>query len=305
MARMSNEPEPLVPPGTDLSKFDWLPLNVEHLLASELVAIGTPEECWAALMLWCRAWQQIPAGSLPNDERVLASFSGAGKRWSRVREIALRGFILCSDGRLYHRYLCTWVLRAQMKREATRKRVEAWRATRDQERVVTRYNGVTEHDGNAVVTLEREREIEKEIEREREKEKVDLDSDVVGVRSPRRGARLQQDVELSPDWAEAAQDARMRAALPDVDLATEFEKFRNYWLSKSGQNGTKLDWKRTWVNWVLSASPPRNGGGTPMMNFYEGAMRAADEYTEWQERQEQSRNNGTDHGSPYPLLDRK
>lgn len=114
-------------------------LNVERLLASELLAIGTPEECWAAFMLWCRSWKQVPGGSLPSDDRTLAGFSGAGKRWKQVREVALHGFVLCSDGRFYHRFLCEEVKRAYAahvkyaaRREDDRKRLSEWRAKRAQ-----------------------------------------------------------------------------------------------------------------------------------------------------------------------------
>lgn len=130
-------PDPLVPPDHDVSMLSDFRLNVDRLLASELVAVGTAEECWAALMLWCRAWKQVPGGSLPNDERTLAGFSGAGSRWKRVREVALRGFVLCSDGRLYHRFLCEEVRRAYkshvsnvQRRDADRKRLSEWREKR-------------------------------------------------------------------------------------------------------------------------------------------------------------------------------
>lgn len=127
-------PPPPVPIDVDVRDLDGFMLNVERLLASELVALGTPEECWAALMLWCRAWKQVPAGSLANDERILASFSGAGKRWPKVRQMALRGFVLCSDGRLYHKVLCEDVRRAAERkagylaeREQDRERLKNWR----------------------------------------------------------------------------------------------------------------------------------------------------------------------------------
>ncbi|MCW6512625.1 hypothetical protein [Lichenifustis flavocetrariae] len=77
---MSDLPDPLVSPDVDLRGFSGFMLDVDRLLTSELVALGTPEECWAALMLWCRAWKQSPPASLPDDDRVLAAFSGAGKR---------------------------------------------------------------------------------------------------------------------------------------------------------------------------------------------------------------------------------
>jgi hypothetical protein len=127
-------PNPLVPTDTNLSGLDGFMLNVERLMTSELVAVSTPEECWAALRLWCHAWKQVPAGSLPNDDKVLASFSGAGKRWDKVKKNALHGFALCSDGRLYHRFLCAEVMRAsgkkkayQDRRERDAKRLREWR----------------------------------------------------------------------------------------------------------------------------------------------------------------------------------
>jgi hypothetical protein len=121
-------------------------LHVDRLLASELVAIGTPEECWAALMLWCRAWKQIPGGSLPNDERALAGFSGAGRQWKKVRQMALHGFVLCADGRFYHPVLCDEVKRAYrsraanvQRRETDRKRLSEWREKRSGNGLETPY----------------------------------------------------------------------------------------------------------------------------------------------------------------------
>lgn len=119
---MSDLPDPLVPADVDLRGFPGFMLDVERLLASELVALGTADECWYALMLWCRAWQQIPPASLPNDDRVLAAFSRAGSKWKKVREIALRGFVLCSDGRLYHRVLSEEAKTAWDKRKKYQER---------------------------------------------------------------------------------------------------------------------------------------------------------------------------------------
>jgi len=130
---MTNAPEPLVPLNVELRGFSGFMLDVDRLLASELVALGTPEECWAAMMLWCRAWKQSPPGSLPNNDRVLAAFSCSGARWPKVREMAMRGFVLCSDGRFYHRVLADEVLRAWGKRnsyKADQERLRKWRDDR-------------------------------------------------------------------------------------------------------------------------------------------------------------------------------
>lgn len=118
---MTDMPEPMTTPDVDVRDLDGFMLNAERLLASELWALASGEEFKAAMGLWCRAWKQIPAGSLPNDQRVLASFAGVTPhRWAKVREVALRGFLLCSDGRLYHHVLCADARRAFGRKEAMR-----------------------------------------------------------------------------------------------------------------------------------------------------------------------------------------
>ncbi|BAD54863.1 hypothetical protein [Nocardia farcinica] len=39
---------------------------------------------------------------------------------------------------------------------------------------------------------------------------------------------------------------------PNVDLRRAHEKFTNHWLSKSGKDATKVDWNRTWRNWIIN-----------------------------------------------------
>lgn len=123
-------PDPLVASDVDLDGFPGFMLNVDRFLSSELVALCTPEEGWSAFNLWCRAWKQQPPASLPNDERLLAAFSGAGKRWKAVRPMALRGFVLCSDGRLYHRVLAAEANEAWRRRLKFRERSEKANAKR-------------------------------------------------------------------------------------------------------------------------------------------------------------------------------
>lgn len=138
---MTDAPAPLVDAGTDISGLDGFMLDVERLMASELWALASGDEFKAAIGLWCRAWKQSPPGSLPNDEKVLAAFSGAGPKWGKVREVALRGFVLCSDGRLYHRVLCEDVKRAALKKAERRERTKAATEARNKQRNVDRNGG--------------------------------------------------------------------------------------------------------------------------------------------------------------------
>jgi hypothetical protein len=99
---------PLTPADCDLRDFGHMPLDVRKFRDSDLVALEDPEAIVAAIMLWGASWHQIPAASLPDDDRVLASLAGYGIRasgvaaWRKMRAGALRGFVKCSDGRLYH-----------------------------------------------------------------------------------------------------------------------------------------------------------------------------------------------------------
>lgn len=124
---MTELPAPLTPTDLDLRSLSYMPLHVERLLISETWLIATGDEAKAAMTLWCRAWHQVPAASLPNDDRLLAALSGAGPKWKRVRDVALRGYVLCSDGRLYHSLLASEALEALEKRERWRKKKKGQR----------------------------------------------------------------------------------------------------------------------------------------------------------------------------------
>lgn len=110
--------EPLVPPECDCSGLPFMPLEVGRLLDSDLMALSTGDEFKAALMLWCKSWAQAPAASLPDDDRILARWSGATpSEWKQMREMALRGWVKCSDGRLYHPLIADLAVKAHAKRK--------------------------------------------------------------------------------------------------------------------------------------------------------------------------------------------
>lgn len=117
--------EPLTPPECDLTDFQFMPLDVLRLRDSELASNESPEACWAAVLLWAASWHQVPAASVPNDDKWLAKAAGYGrvvKEWLRVKAGAMRGFVECSDGRLYHAVV------AEKAREAWKAKLEQrWR----------------------------------------------------------------------------------------------------------------------------------------------------------------------------------
>lgn len=126
-------PAPLLPPDVDLRDFSFMPLDVARLRDSDLAAVVSADAFRAAVLLWCAAWHQIPAASLPADEVALARLAGYGRdlaAWKKVKEGALRGFVLCSDNRLYHAVIAEKALSAWEAKQAQRSRTAAATAAR-------------------------------------------------------------------------------------------------------------------------------------------------------------------------------
>jgi hypothetical protein len=68
--------------------------------------------------------------------------------------------------------------------------------------------------------------------------------------SQKRGTRLANDFEAPEDWITWAIDKRgwSREAATD-----EAEVFARYWQAKAGKDAVKLDWPKTWQNWVVNS----------------------------------------------------
>ena len=130
-------PDPLVPAEVDLRDFAFMPLHVVRLRDSGLTAKASGDEFRAAVLLWCASWHQQPAASLPDDDAEIASLCGYGRaprEWAKIRAGALRGWVKCSDGRLYHTVIAGEAREAWEKKLARRARTEAARKARGQQR---------------------------------------------------------------------------------------------------------------------------------------------------------------------------
>ena len=118
--RMQSQlPEPLTPSTTDLSGFEWVEFNHNRMARSDLWFDSTGDEFKAWFALWMFSQGEVPAGSLPNNERRLASIvaSCGIVDWAAVKKIALHGWVLCSDNRYYHPVIAEAVNRAWVKRQ--------------------------------------------------------------------------------------------------------------------------------------------------------------------------------------------
>lgn len=114
-----------------------MPLQVARLRDSDLAAEVDPEACWYAVLLWAASWHQVPAASLPDNEAVLMRLVGLGRdqrTWRKHRDGALRGFVPCSDGRMYHPVVAEQAMAAWKSKIEQRYRTECARVKKSNQR---------------------------------------------------------------------------------------------------------------------------------------------------------------------------
>lgn len=116
-------PSPLTPAGCNLQDFPHTPILRSRLFGSSFHAHSTDGEWRAGVTLWLKAWEQIPAGSLPDDDVELCRLAELArdlKTWKKLRAGAMRGWIACNDGRLYHPVVAEVVNNALAAKDAQR-----------------------------------------------------------------------------------------------------------------------------------------------------------------------------------------
>lgn len=267
-------PAPLVAAEVDLRDFAFMPLDVQRLRDSDLASDETPEACWAAVLLWCASWHQVPAGSIPNSDEWQAKQAGykaqgrIAPAWRKVRTGALRGWVLCSDGRLYHPVIAE-------------KAVDAWRSKlrRCWSTECGRIKKHNQRHGTTIPLPEFEAwlssgcpqgqplhvpedkpptspgnpgETPSKGQGEGQGQGQGDSTSVVGAASaaPPRGSRLPDDWLLPKAWGEWAL-AKYPQWTPEK-VRDEALKFRNHWTALTGKAATKRDWQATWQNWCMS-----------------------------------------------------
>lgn len=262
-------PDPMTPPECDLRDYPWMPLDVRRLLTSETWMVGPAEGKVAALSLWCEAWCQVPAGSLPNNDTILEHLSQARRAWPKIREHALRGWVLCSDGRLYHPVVAEKVRESWERKLAQKGRTEAARKAKAARREVqptsvsnppvttsvteTVTDVATEHVTDAVTGSTRTEQNRTEQTKTERKQvppiRPPLAADASAEPPPTR-TKEARGVRLREDWQPSEADRAFAVSLrldPD-EVAAEF---RAYWLAATGQTARKTPdhgWSLTYQN---------------------------------------------------------
>jgi hypothetical protein len=123
----------MTPPDCDLRDYQFMPVDISRLFGSEFHSHSNDAEWRAGVTLWLKSYHQVPAASMPDDDISLAraaEFSVQVKAWKKVRDKALRGWIKCSDGRLYHPVVAEKALEGWLEKLNARKSSGAGNAKR-------------------------------------------------------------------------------------------------------------------------------------------------------------------------------
>ena len=104
-----------------------------------------------------------------------------------------------------------------------------------------------------------ETETDTETGRKKQEEK-DIPYGISKKKEAKSGCRF----ENSEFFADVAPDEFVREAErtnPNVDPFDQYQRFKDYWTSKSGKDATKLDWVATWRNWLRNSYSGGNRTG--------------------------------------------
>lgn len=263
---MSDLPEPPIPPGAELTDFPYTPIFRARLFGSRFHARVTDSEWRAGVTLWMKSWDQIPAGSLPDDDIDLCRLAELGRdlrQWARLKVGALHGWYKCSDGLLYHDTVAEGINEAlgRKRKQSDRgaKGAEArWHKHRanmaqasetDASSIDVGCLGQCETDGtsNAQAMLKNgNRRERKEIEEP--------------PYSPPRGPKpTRARSGIAEDWRPEDIGAAYAKAR-GVNIEREIPSFRNHHAAKGS---LMADWSAAWRTWCDNAVKFGNATGKP------------------------------------------
>jgi hypothetical protein len=323
-------PEPLVPSDVDLRDYDYMPLYGDRLFGSDTWALCDADEKIAALSLWWCAWHEEPCGSLPNNDRLLSARAGYGvavKAFLVVKANAMRGWILCADGRLYHPVVASIALDVWATKRRKRHDNEADRERKRLKRAAL--SGGHQHDfrrTDAEIPPDANPDIAKNPPDVRPENPLKgKGSEGKGYSSPyvsppsgipadNKPGRKQRGTAIPEDWKPRDEDLAWALAEHGVSPQRAEQitlEFVDFWLAASGSKAVHACWWRTWRNRIrqlaeqnrLNPNPNgANGDGriSAVDNLRLGAARAVAAIIE---RDRLAADRDLDNPTDVPLLD--
>lgn len=283
-------PAPLTPADCDLRDFaDYMPLEVAKLRDSDMAATPDAEVFRAAVLSWCVAWHQVPAASLPDDDAAIARLIGMGRDVAGMAALrasgALRGFVKCTDGRLYHPLIAERAINAMEAKRQQRHRTAKARET------------VLSHRQSQKSVTESVTELEKQPNRRKVKvSEGEEDKKVTsGVASPPPAVVVPEFIRLPTNRFETkAEEVAITENFVEenqqlfqaVDVRGELRKMRAWLLANKELRKTRKGMTRFVNAWLgrqqdrvsrETSNGGRNGGQSSSPSFGSGVARVVEQ----------------------------
>ena len=233
-----------------------MPLWVSDFLGDTLDLDAN--EIGAYMLLLMAQWNR-DGGSLPDDAKKLQRVARCGRNWPKVWGNISRYFKTDENG------IYSVRLRLEAQNVAAKREVNAHNGARGGAAKALKTHNVDL--ANATNSLQRNPSIP-------EPEPYKLDTNVSRHAKEKRGVRLSEDWQLDQDYITAA----LEIGLSEEGLKNEADKFRDYWISKTGQAAVKRDWLATWRNWCRNTktrSATNNSGGKSRSHVIADAVHQA------------------------------
>ena len=269
-------PEPLVPAEVDLRDFSFTPMFRARLFGSTFHARTTDSEWRAGVTLWLKSWDQVPAGTLPDDDIDLCRLAEFGrdiKSWKKVRDGALHGWVKCSDRRLHHRVVAEGVLEAWQRRSGAIRKGKAGAQKRWDTGNASAITGDSTGNASAItgdstgiaqaiaraMLGDSNRQGQGQGEGERARDARDPPAAVVNGQAG-RSTKLPPDFVVPDTWIVEAERQRHELGLGAANLRLEARTFVNYHTTRP-EAAHSFNWQRNWLSWALKAKPDASAAG--------------------------------------------
>jgi len=238
---VSNEiPDP--PYSADTTANGWHPeLHIDRIWSSDTWTLAEDDERPWLLRTWFECWRSVPVGSMPAERRLFARRIGCKTAFLEAHaEILLRGWVLHSDGALYHTFISSQVNAMLDKRRKSAKKVAEWREkqkekeNKEQKESVTGY--IAQCNGNVPVSNRQEQEQEQE-------------QDIyMALSAPETDEKPKQKKFVRPTVAEVGDYIREKG------FGFSAERFVAYYDSNGWKvgKGAMKDWKAACRTWQLN-----------------------------------------------------
>jgi hypothetical protein len=107
----------------------WSPtFEIDRISSSDTWVLADDDERPWLLRIWYEAWKSVPVGSMPSDRRLFARRVGCKVQFLDAHaEIFMRGWVLHSDGNLYHPFIVGQVEAMLATRSKNREKIAKWR----------------------------------------------------------------------------------------------------------------------------------------------------------------------------------